>query len=180
MKGFKKAISVVLLGCMVLSCAACGGGSSSKELTMGKGETYTPSEAQEYKKTAKYKSSNKKVAVVNKKGTIKAKKLGKATVTGTKDDNSVTYNVTVVKAVKKVKVAEYNVTMYVGDSYAPVISFKPKKAGTACVTLTSSNENVIGCGVDDGKIYAYAPGFAEVTVTTNNNKKTTFAVNVLE
>ncbi len=71
-------------------------------------------------KAVKYKSSNKKVATVSSKGTVTAKKAGKATITVTSKKNK--------KAKAKVKVT---------------VKAKPKKASTSTTTTATSSKKAI-------------------------------------
>lgn len=86
-------------------------------------------------KAVKYKSSNKKVATVSSKGTVTAKKAGKATITVTSKKNK--------KAKAKVKVT---------------VKAKPKKTTTTTTTTTSSKKAIViyfsrGENIEDVETY---------------------------
>lgn len=116
-------------------------------------------------KAVKYKSSNKKVAVVSSKGVVTGKKAGKATITVTSKKNKKVKK-TVKIIVKNMKPASLSLSaeslsMNVGDKAEMKATVKP--AGVYCpVSYSSSNASV--ASIDkNGNVTAKAPGTAVVT-----------------
>lgn len=163
---------------------------TASSLTMAKGKsvtlktTVTPANANN--KGLTFKSSNTKVATVNKKGKITAKKPGKATITVTSKDKkkSVKVKVTVKKSIKKVtSVAVTNApqTMEIGSTYALKTKVEPKKATAKKVYWTSSNVKV--ATVDkNGKVKAVGIGTAKITAssTDSSGKYKTVTIKVIK
>ncbi|MCI8307685.1 MAG: hypothetical protein HFH14_06510 [Lachnospiraceae bacterium] len=136
----KRAASLVLATALVVTGVYCGGTDAQaakkpKKITMNKknvnvtvGGKYTlkvkkvtPKKAS---KAVTYKTSNKKIATISKKGVIKGKKVGKATITVT------------AKANKKVK-TKVKVTVKKADT--PVITTAPAPVvGTPTPVVTSA------------------------------------------
>lgn len=152
---------------------------NKKKVSVGKGGTYqltatiAPSNATNTDLI--WTSSNKKVATVSKNGLVKAKKIGKATITVTTKDGSYTAKCTVtVKkavAVTKVKLNKKSKTLKVGKTYQLKATVKPTNATIKDVTFKSSNKKV--ATVDStGKVTAKKKGTATITVTTKDGKFT--------
>ncbi len=152
---------------------------NKKKVSVGKGGTYqltatiTPSNATNTDLI--WTSSNKKVATVSKNGLVKAKKIGKTTITVTTKDGSYTAKCTVtVKkavAVTKVKLNKKSKTLKVGKTYQLKATVKPTNATIKDVTFKSSNKKV--AIVDStGKVTAKKKGTATITVTTKDGKFT--------
>ena len=112
-----------------------------------------------------WKSSNKKIVAVTSKGKIKAKKVGKATITatlkGTKEKAKVT--ICVGTPVKKVTVATGSVTLEEGQTHQIKARVNPKNAKVKGVKYTSSNKS-IATVTSKGVVKAVAPGKAIITV----------------
>jgi len=127
--------------------------------------------------TLKFKTSDKKVAVVSAQGEITALKKGRATIAVGYDTTLLAVcKVTVAQAPKKVKLSAKNVVLSVGDT-RELKAALPKKTASA-LTFTSSNEAV--ATVDAfGKVTAVSGGKATVTVKTFNDKTAECTVYVL-
>lgn len=104
MKGFKKVLSAFLAVVMVMTLITVTPSSTvkaattvkpGKKLTLVVGKT---AQFKKFKKGSKFKSSNKKVATVDKKGKIKAKGTGKCTITVTKGKKKQKSKITVIPA----------------------------------------------------------------------------------
>lgn len=138
-------------------------------LTLKKGKTFQIKTKSAGKKLT-YKSSRKKVAVVSKKGKIKAKKVGKTKITispkGNKKVKAV-ITVTVVKSLKKVKKIKLNTNQLSlikgasGQLKASIVS--PKKPTTKKINWFSSNKKVATVN-KKGMVTAKGIGTAKVTV----------------
>ena len=133
-----------------------------------------------------YKSSNKKVATISSKGTIKAKKAGKVTIAITAKNGSKKaskkVSVTVLpakkyKAVKKVTVLLPHKNLRVGMTEEAVPELSPSKASNKNVVYTSSNPKVLTVSAA-GMVKAIKPGKAKVTVTSCDNPKAKVSVAV--
>ena len=134
----------------------------------------------------KYKSSNKKIATINKKGVIKAKKKGKCTITAQVIQNGSYYTVKVkVKVIKKVKLynlkkkalskvsgelPEFNVYKRVFLGKKTKLKFTSVEKN-AKITYKSSNKK-IATVTKKGVIKGKKQGFAVVTAKIEQNGKT--------
>ena len=174
MKSIKKL--VVLTGLVAMMLVGCTS-SQTEKVTLGVGETYTSSLSKKYNAT--YTTSNKKVATVNKKGKIKAKKVGKATITGKYNGNKKKCIVTVKKAVKTVKPQSKEVNLSPYETYTIKVKLLPKKSATLKLTYKSSDSSVASVS-DSGVVTALKAGTTTITVTTANKKKAKIKINVEE
>lgn len=123
-------------------------------------------------KKLKWKSSNKKVATVSKKGKVKAKKVGKATITATAQDGSKAkgkMKVVVRRLVTKIKMNRSTATILVGDSVKLSVRVTPSNASVKGVTWKSSNTSI--ATVNGGKVIGIAPGIVKITATSKDVKK---------
>lgn len=131
-RSMKKAASLTLAAALIVTGVCCGGNDVQaakkvKKITMNKkkvnikvGETFklkvkkvTPKKAS---KAVTYKSNNKKIATVSKKGVVKGKNVGKAKITVTSKKNKK------VKATVTVNVSKKGTT---AASAAPVVTATP-------------------------------------------------------
>lgn len=115
--------------------------------------------------TAKYTSSNKKIATVSKSGKVTAKKAGTVKITVKVG----TYKKTVTIKVKKpsLKLTKSSVTLKKGKS----TTIKAKATPTGKITYKSSNKSVATV-TKKGVVKAKKKGTATITVTCNGVKKT--------
>lgn len=122
-------------------------------------------------KEVTYKSSNKKVATVTKKGVVKAVGKGSATITVTSAVNKkakAAFQVTVKSAsipVTSITTAP-SMTLQTGSGAKIEYSIAPADATDKSVKITSSNPSVVA--VIDGGILGVKAGQATVTVAANN------------
>lgn len=125
----------------------------------------------------KWKSSNKKVAKVNSKGVVVAKKAGKATITAKVSSKIYAKcKITVPKKPKSIKLNKSSLTLNKNTTYTLKYSLSPKKSYSK-VSWSSSNSNV--ATVDkNGKVTAKSVGTAEITVKTLNGKKAVCKITV--
>jgi len=126
-----------------------------------------------------YKSSNTKVATVNSKGKITAKKVGKATITVTmKSGATATCKITVQKAkvvTKKLTLSAKTVSLKKGKSTTLTVTRNPVTA-TEKITWTTSNSKI--AIVKNGKVTAKKAGTATITARASNGKKAICKVTV--
>lgn len=120
-----------------------------------------------------YRSGNKKVAAVDSKGKVVAKKKGKTTITVTSaNGKSLKFTVNVATKSTKVKTVKvkYSKTMKVGTAKNLKVTISPKKATKAIATFKSSNKSILT--VDKaGKITAKKKGSAKITIKAGAKKK---------
>lgn len=133
-----------------------------------------------------YKSSSPNRVSVTKKGVVKAKKTGKATITVTAKNGSKKTKkkviVTVVKAskFKKVKMLTASISktkLEVGEKTSIKVSFKPKKPSNKNIIFKSSNNGVAKVS-PLGVVTANKAGTATITVTSCDNAKAKTTVKV--
>jgi len=133
--------------------------------------TFTPKKAN---KSVVWKSSNKKVVKVTKKGKIKALKPGKATITCTSKVNKkvkVKCKVTVKKVVKpkKIKLSDSSILLDVGYSYTLKATVSPTKA-YKYVKWNSSDTSIVTVN-SKGKCVGVSPGKAVITCSSKKFPK---------
>ena len=145
---------------------------STKKVTLGVKETYSVAA-----KGYTYATSNNKVASVNNKGKVTAKKTGKATIKATNQAGKVkVYNITVKKAPKKiVKVTPSKKTLRKGKTVKLKVKL-PK--GTAGKCTFKSNKPKVASVNSKGVVKAKKKGTAKITVKTYNKKKKVVTIKV--
>ena len=120
--------------------------------------------------TLTWKSSNKKVATVSKKGVVKAKKVGTAKIT-VKTDNGkkATFKLTVRPAAKKVTLnREGTIELQEGSTLQLKVTVSPKNA-LYKLKWKSLNKSVAKVS-KNGKVTALKPGPSSIVVKTDNGK----------
>ena len=120
-------------------------------------------------KKVTWKSSNKKVATVSKKGKVTAKKKGKATITATVSGKKYTCKVTVKEiALKSISLNKTSLTLDKGNKYKLTVKYSPSNTTVSKnVTWSSSNSSV--ATVDkEGNISASSAGTATITAKVGN------------
>ncbi len=150
---------------------------SKKKASIVKGKkmtlkaTVTPSNATN--KSVTWTSSNTKVATVNSKGVVTAKKPGTTNITATTVDGkkTATCKVTVTISVKKVTLNKTTASLKRGKKLTLKATINPKNASNKNVTWKSSNKKV--ATVDkNGVVKGLKKGTTTITVTTKDGKKT--------
>lgn len=146
----------------------------ANQLTLKKGKTFTvkPKVTVTGKASQKvsYKSSNKKVATVNSKGKITAKKNGKATITITsKADSKKKYkiSVTVGTPVTSVKLSASSVPLITGKSMKVQSVIAPASASNKGFIWTSS-DSAIATVSSSGVVSAKKAGTVTITATAKD------------
>ena len=137
--------------------------------------TVYPSNAANKKCT--WRSSNTSVATVDSNGKVTAKQVGTATITvKTANGKTASCNVTVQAVPTSVSLNKTSLTLDVSKSYTLTKTVSPSKAVTS-YTWSSSNTRV--ATVDgNGKVTAKKAGTATITVKTSNGKTATCKVTV--
>ena len=158
----------------------------AKQLTLKKGKTFTlKSKVTVTRKASKkvtYKTSNKKIATVNAKGKITAKKKGTAkiyVISKADKKKKCTITVTVGTPVTKVKLNKTKSTMTIGKKQTLKATVTPKKASSKAVVWKSSNKKVATV-TSKGVVKAKKAGTATITATAKDGsgKKATCKVTV--
>lgn len=125
-------------------------------------------------KKVTYKSKNKKIATVNKKGVVKAKKTGstKITITSAKSKKKkAVISVKVMKnAVKKVTLNRKNATLYTGNTLKLKATVSAQKGASKKVYWTSSNQAIASVS-QKGVVTAKKMGSATITVQAIDGSK---------
>lgn len=150
---------------------------NKKKVTVVKGKTVklaaTISPADTTDRTVKWKSSNKKVATVDKNGRVKGKKKGTATISATTSNGRTFKCKVTVKnpvRVKSIKLNKKKATVKVGKTTKLKITFNPKKPTNKKVTWKSSNKKV--ATVDkNGKVKGIKKGKVTITATSKDGGK---------
>ncbi len=158
----------------------------AKQLTLKKGKTFTlKSKVTVTGKASKkvtYKTSNKKIATVNAKGKITAKKKGTAkiyVISKADKKKKCTITVTVGTPVTKVKLNKTKSTMTIGKKQTLKATVTPKKASSKAVVWKSSNKKVATV-TSKGVVKAKKAGTVTITATAKDGsgKKATCKVTV--
>ena len=146
----------------------------AKQLTLKKGKSFTlktkVTATGKISKKVAYKSSNKKVATVNAKGKITAKKKGTATITVySKADKKKTckIKVTVGTPVTKVKLNKTKANLNVGKSLTLKTTLSPKKPSNKGIIWKSSNTKVATV-TSKGVVKAKKAGTVTITATAKD------------
>lgn len=149
---------------------------------MKKGEQFTL-KAQVSPKSAKklvwWKSSNPKIAEVNWKGEVTAKKKGKATISVFAGNKQRSCKVIVGTPVKKIKASTNTVTVSTGKSTKLKMNVSPKTASIKTLNYSSKNKKIATVN-KSGVIKGISEGTTQITVssTDGSNKSTKVKVKV--
>lgn len=142
---------------------------------LGKGKSFnlvatiTPETASS--KKVYWVSSNEDVAVVNDKGKVTGKKVGRATITAVAADDSgaeASCEVRVVTPVESITLNKTNLTLFVGESYSLKATVKPKEATIKELIWTTSDSDVAIVN-SDGVVTARKKGSATITAKAQDN-----------
>lgn len=149
---------------------------NKKTVIISKGKTYRlkrrikPLDADI--KSVTWKSSNKKIATVSKKGLVKAKKVGTCTITViSKDGNKkARCKARVVLPVEKVKLSAKQISIKKGSKYTLKATVRPKKSTIKKVIWSSSNKKI--AKVSKGVVTGVKRGTCYITAKAKyGNKK---------
>lgn len=145
---------------------------SNIELTIGENATLSPTikPSNTSDKSVKWSTSNSRIAVVDNKGNVTAKGLGKATITvKTADGSNKTANceVTVVQKATKLVLNATDIQLNINKTYTLVATITPTNTTNKQITWSSSNSSI--ATVDkNGKVTAKKVGTATITAKTND------------
>lgn len=148
-------------------------------LTTGKTKTlsYTITPSYATNKKVTYKSSDKDVVTVSKKGVIEAVGPGTATVTVRTNDGYFVdkCKITVIEPVIRIDLNKTNMTLDIAESKTLKATIKPKNATNKDVTWRSSNSMVARVS-QSGKVTALKPGTVTITCISDDGVKATCKV----
>lgn len=133
-------------------------------------------------KKVRFKSANKKIATVSKKGKIKALKNGATVITVTSKANKkkkVTLKVKVGTPVKSVSITPTQATAKVGDIINLTATVSPKKASIKKISFVSSDKTVATVN-SKGQVSILKKGQVTITAkaTDGNGKKAVSVITV--
>lgn len=133
-------------------------------------------------KTAKFKTEDPDIAIIDNKGKITALAAGKTKIITSTKDSSKLEQVTVVRVreyvpASGITLSSTNLTMGVGDKQSVIYSLSPNGADDK-VTWSSNNKASVRV-TKKGVITAVAPGASVVTATTSSGRSATIAVTVV-
>lgn len=137
-------------------------------------------------KAVKWKSSKKNIATISSKGKLKAKKVGKTTVTCTAKDGSgvkAQCTVYVVRRCTTLKLNKSYITLIQGYQYKTLkATVKPKNATNKKLVWSSSDPSIVSVNKNTGTMFTEGVGTAYVTVRTTDgsNLSKTCRVKVIE
>lgn len=134
-------------------------------------------------KKVSYKSSNKKIATVSKKGVVTGKKKGKVTITVTSKANKKvkkTIKITVKQMKPKVTMPK-TATMYTGVKQTLAAKVGPKGVYNKGIKYSTSNKGIATVS-SKGVVTPIKAGTVKITATSKENKKykATTTVTVLQ
>ncbi len=118
-------------------------------------------------------SSDETVATVDDTGKITAIGSGTAVITAATENGEMTATctVSVIVPVQSIKLNKTSVTLEKGTEDILVATLLPEDATDKRITWSSSNESIVIIG-NNGKIFAFNPGTAVITVTTEDGRYT--------
>ncbi len=117
-----------------------------------------------------WKSSDKRIVTVSKKGLVKGKKKGTATITAEAGGKTVKCKITVKPAPKKISLNARKKTLRKGKTFQIRVKKTPKNSVSNKITYKSSNRKTVTVS-KSGKVKAIKKGRATITVTSCNGKK---------
>ncbi|MDE6562582.1 MAG: Ig-like domain-containing protein, partial [Muribaculaceae bacterium] len=129
-------------------------------------------------KTVTWKSDNEEVATVDSNGMVTAVSLGEATITAACGQVTATCKVTVVPTpVESITLSATSLDLIAGETAALTATVTPEDATDKTITWTSDNEEVASVS-ESGEVIAVKAGTATITVTSSNGKTATCTVTV--
>ncbi len=124
-----------------------------------------------------WKTSNKKVAKVDKNGVVTAQKPGKASITvQTKNGKKAVCEIVVKQPAESIRFEKSSLTLKVGKQQKLKVSVKPGNT-TDSITWRTSNKKIVTVS-KNGVIKGVRKGKASITVKTSSGKKAVCKVTV--
>lgn len=138
--------------------------------------TISPSNASN--KELIWKSSDESIVIVE-KGTLIAKKVGKATITVTDITGNVKAKcqVEVLAPVSSISINPMALTMELGEVKTLGVTISPANASNKSVTWSSSNNNI--ATVNNGKVTPKKTGTVTITAKSSNGKTATSIITIV-
>lgn len=129
-----------------------------------------------------WKSSNPKIATVNKDGIVTGIKAGTVKITVTSEDKKYTASATIKVIGKPVKIKSLSLnktklSLKKGKTFQIKATVKPSNATNKTLKYTSSNKNIASVS-SKGKIKAKKPGKCVITVKTSDGSGITKKIKV--
>ena len=165
-----------ILGSNVPMAMASNTFSITKKVTIGVGESYKLNTSGSTEGIT-FKSSNKKIVSVTKKGKITGKKKGTTTIIAKVKKQKKSCKVTVKPAAKGIKIKNGNLTLYTESAEQLIISFT--SGYSKSITYTSTNPSVASVS-KKGLVLAKNEGTTTITATTFNGKRAKITCTVLD
>lgn len=156
----------VLLLAMPVQAKAAKPKLNKTSVTLFKGSTVTL-KMKRTKKKAKWSSSKNKVATVNKKGVVTARKKGTAVITAKVAGKQYRCKVTVRQPVTKIRLNRTNLSLTKGKKYELKATVGPKGANDKSVVWSSSNP-AVATVTKKGKVRATGAGNAVITAAARD------------
>ena len=147
----------------------------NKKIKIGAADTYKINVESEKDINIEYESEDKKVAIVDDKGKITARKQGETNIIVKSGDNKEKIEVEVKKVPRNITFNEKVVNMVVGMTYKNVIKITPSDVEDKTITYTSSDSNIVSVD-NNGTIKALKEGNCTISATTINNKIASYNV----
>lgn len=119
--------------------------------------------------SVKWVSSNKKIATVDSKGVVNAKKDGKVIITAKIDNKTYKCNITIKTKTKVtgISLSQSSNNIYVGDTFSLNTTINPNNATNKNVNWSSSNSSV--ATVNNGIVTGLSEGTTTIIATSEDN-----------
>ncbi|MCI8647278.1 MAG: S8 family serine peptidase [Firmicutes bacterium] len=140
-------------------------------LTIGAAKTIKVKNAPKRAKLT-YKSANKSIAAVTKKGKVQGLKAGKTSITVLVKKGKTKKKLTCRVTVQKPVLSKTKLTLEQGKAYTISIKNKPHKNAGAVYTWSSSDETV--AAVKNGKVTGLTAGTAEISLKIRTKTKAAY------
>ena len=128
-----------------------------------------------------WSSSDESVATVNSSGVVTAVNYGYAVISATTSDGNITENCYVCVPCNATSISFTDKYKFVtGGKYEITPTFTPIYATNTVLTFVSSDTSVISVDNELGVLKAESQGTATITATTDNGKKASCVINVVD